>query len=286
MTWFNLNNQIVNTPAGTTWFQGTGLTVNLGSATGVAHYDALQIHLSQRFTRDLQYTLAYSWSHTLDDSNGPFSVTGGNARIFVLPGRVVDLSTNYGNSDQDQRHSLTLSTLYELPIGRGKRFGSSGGSWVNSLIAGWQWNNIVSIGSGTPFDIFVNGKPSNRPDYLGHAGNGSLKAGTGSLEWMRFAAFTPPPVNQSGVFTRPGNLPRNFFSGPGMQTWDMSLFKTVDLGERLKLQIRAEGYNILNSPQFTNPDANLSDGPIGFGAIHATRAFSERQVQLALRITF
>jgi hypothetical protein len=286
MTWFNLNNQILNTAAGASWFQDTGLTVNLGSATGVARYDALQMNLHQRFARDLQYTVAYTWSHTLDNSNGPFSVTGGNSRIFIRPGRIIDLATNYGNSDQDQRHRVTLSALYELPMGRGKRFGSALGGWINSIIAGWQWNNIVTLGSGTPFDIFVNGKPSNRPDYLGHAENGSLIAGNGSLQWISFAAFTPPPVNQSGVFTRPGNLPRNFFAGPGVQTWDMSLFKMIDLGERTRLQLRAEGYNILNTPQFTNPDANLSDGANGFGAIRSTRAFSERQVQLALRITF
>jgi hypothetical protein len=286
MTWFNLNNQILNTPAGTSMYQGTGLTVNLGAATGVAHYDALQVHLSQRFAHDLQYTVAYSWSHTLDNSNGPFSVTGGNSRIFILPGRGPDLSMNYGNSDQDQRHSLTLSTLYELPVGRGKRFASAWSRLPNAIIGGWQWNNIVTVSTGTPFDIFINGNPSNRPDYSGNAGNGALRVVNGTLQWINFAAFIAPPQNQTGVFIRPGTLPRNFFHGPGVHTWDMSLFKTIDLGEQVKLQIRAEGYNILNSPQFTNPDANLSDGPSGFGAIKSTRAFSERQVQLALRITF
>jgi hypothetical protein len=66
----------------------------------------------------------------------------------------------------------------------------------------------------------------------------------------------------------------------------MSLFKSFDLTERTKLQFRTEGYNILNTPQFTNPDANVSDGPGNFGIIRATRAFSERQIQFALRITF
>ena len=286
MTWFNLNNQILNSPAGASLYPGTGLTVNLGSATGIARYDALQAHLNQRFARDLQYTVAYSWSHTLDNSNGPFSVTGGNSRIFIVPGRGADLSFNYGNSDQDQRHSFTLSTLYELPFGRGKRFVPAWSEWLNSILGGWQWNNLVTLATGTPFDVFVNGRPSNRPDYLGNAGNGSLQTVDGTLRWIRFSAFAPPPQNQSAVFTRAGSLPRNFFHGPGIQTWDMSLFKTFDAGERTKLQFRAEGYNILNSPQFTNPDANLSDGPGGFGVIRATRAFSERQIQLALRITF
>lgn len=286
MTWFNLNNQMLNTPAGNSLFPGTGLTVNLGSATGTAHYDALQIHLNQRFARDLQYTVSYSWSHTLDNSNGPFSVTGGNSRIFILPTGQVDLSANYGNSDQDQRHFFTLSTLYELPFGHGKRFGSAWNRIVNSVAGGWQWNNIVTAGTGTPFDVFVNGAPSNRPDYLGNGGNSTLGVVSGGLQWLNFAAFRMPPMNASGVFTRPGTLPRNFFHGPGIQTWDMSLFKTFELSERTRLQFRTEGYNILNTPQFTNPDANLSDGPANFGVIRSTRAFSERQIQFALRVTF
>jgi hypothetical protein len=234
----------------------------------------------------MQYTVSYSWSHTLDDSNGPFSVTGGNSRIFILPGRGADLSANYGNSDQDQRHSFTLSTLYELPFGHGKRFGAGWEGLVNAVAGGWQWNNIVTAGTGTPFDVFVNGNPSNRPDYLGNAGNGMLVPANGGLRWIDFAAFAVPPTNSGGVFTRPGSLSRNFFHGPGIQTWDMSLFKSFDLTERTKLQFRTEGYNILNTPQFTNPDANVSDGPANFGIIRATRAFSERQIQFALKIMF
>jgi hypothetical protein len=286
MTWFNFNNQMLNAPAGASAYPGTGLTVNVGAASGFANYDALQVHLNQRFARDMQYTVSYSWSHTLDDSNGPFSVTGGNARIFILPGGSVDLPANYGNSDQDQRHFFTLSTLYELPFGHGKRLGSGWNSFLNAVAGGWQWNNIVTLATGTPFDVFVNGNPSNRPDYLGHAGNGHLGFANGNLDWISFSAFAAPPVNQSGVFVRPGTLPRNFFHGPGTQTWDMSLFKTFDVNDRLKLQLRTEGYNILNTPQFTNPDANLSDGPDNFGAIRSTRAFSERQIQLALRVMF
>jgi hypothetical protein len=286
MTWFNLNNQILNMPAGATLYAGTGLTVNVGSASGLANYHALQVHLNQRFARDIQYTVSYSWSHTLDNSNGPFSVTGGNARIFILPGGGADLSANYGNSDQDQRHLLTLSSLYELPFGHGKRFGPAGNGFLSSLVGGWQWNNIVTLGTGTPFDIFINGSPSNRPDYLGNAGNGMLGFASGGLRWTNFGSLASPPVNASGVFTRPGTLPRNFFHGPGIQTWDMSLFKAFEVNDRVRLQFRAEGYNILNTPQFTNPDANLSDGPNNFGTIRATRAFSERQIQVALRITF
>jgi hypothetical protein len=286
MTWFNLNSQVINLPAGSSLYPGTGLTVNLGTASGIARYDALQAHLNRRFSRDLQYTVSYTWSHTLDDSNGPFSVTGGNARIFIFPGGIPSLAANYGNSDQDQRHVFTASLLYELPFGHGKRWGAGWNRALNSVAGGWQANNIVTASTGTPFDVSVNGSPANRPDLLGTAGNGSLTPAAGGLRWVNFGAFAAPPVNATGVFTRPGTLPRNFFHGPGTQTWDMSLFKTFDLSDDLKLQLRTEGYNILNTPQFTNPDASWSDGTGSFGIIRATRAFSERQVQLAVRVTF
>jgi Carboxypeptidase regulatory-like domain len=292
MTWLNLNNQILNQPAGTSLFPGTGLTVNLGTSSGIASYDAMQVHLNRRFSRDVQCTLSYTWSHTLDDSNGPFSVTGGNSRIFispsgpVAPGGAPDLSSNYGNSDQDQRHVLTGSVLYELPFGHGKYFGAGWGRTLNLIAGSWQWNNIVTASTGTPFDVSVNGSPANRPDVIGNANNGSLTPANGGLQWIDFSSFAAPPVNATGVFTRPGNLARNFFHGPGYHTWDMSFFKTFDLREDLKLQLRTEGYNILNTPQFTNPDASWSDGQANFGIIRATRAFSERQIQLAMRLTF
>ncbi len=286
MTWLNLNNQLLNQPAGTSLFPATGLTVNLGTASGIARYDAMQAHLNRRFSRDLQCTLSYTWSHTLDNSNGPFSVTGGNTRIFVSPQGTPDLSNNYGNSDQDQRHVITGSVLYELPFGRGKAFGSDWGRSLNFIAGSWQWNNIVTAATGTPFDVSITGSPANRPDLVGNARNGSTTSANGGVRWIDFSAFAAPPVNPTGVFTRPGTLPRNFFHGPGVHTWDMSLFKTFDVREDLKLQFRVEGYNILNTPQFTSPDASWSDGPANFGIIRTTRAFSERQIQLALRLTF
>ena len=286
MTWFNLNNQILNTPSGTSLFPGSGLIVNMGSAAGSSSYNGLQVNLNRRLSGGLQYTVAYTWSHTLDDSNGPFSVTGGGARIFVYPAAGGNLAQNRGNSDQDQRHLFTVSTLYELPFGHGKRFGRGWNPLVSGFAGGWQWNNILTLATGTPFDISVIGNPANRPDYLGNAGNGEETHVDGAVEWINYNAFATPPLNAGGVYVRPGTLARNYFHGPGTHTLDTSFFKTFDLSEELKLQLRAEAYNVLNTPQFINPDSNWSDGPSNFGLIRSTRAFSERQIQLAVRVNF
>jgi hypothetical protein len=285
MTWFNYTNQQLATNAAL--FPGRGLNVIAGGAFGTSHYSGLQMQLNHRFSQGWQYTAAYTWSHATDDSNGAFSINT-NSPIFVdAAGRVL-LSQNKGNSDTDQRHAFVGTLMYELPFGRGKHWGSNWSGVMNNAFGGWQFNNIISAGTGTPFDITINGV---RPDILAPVSTGSMQLVVNGTQPFRQwispgpAAFAAPPTNGSGKFIRPGTLGRNSFYGPGYGTWDASLFKNFTLTERVKLQFRAEGFNILNHPQYVNPDTNLNDGT-SFGLINSTRQFSERQIQFAFRFTF
>ena len=285
MTWFNYTNQQL--ASNSLLFPGRGLNVTAGGAFGTSHYSGLQTSLVRRFSQGWQYTVAYTWSHATDNSNGAFSING-NSPIFVdSTGRVL-LSQNKGNSDTDQRHAFVGTVMYELPFGRGKQWGSNWSGAMNNALGGWQINNIVSLGTGTPFDITINGV---RPDILGAVSTGSSQLvinGTQPLrQWITAApgALVAPPTNGAGKFTRPGTLGRNHFYGPGYGTWDASLFKNFSLTERVKMQFRAEGFNLLNHPQYVNPDPNLNDGS-NFGRINSTRQFSERQIQFAFRFTF
>ncbi len=283
MTWFNYTNQQLATNSAL--FPGRNLNVTAGGAIGTSHYSGLQLSLNQRMSHGLQATMAYTWSHATDNSNGAFSING-NSPIFVDSSGHVLLSQNKGNSDTDQRHAFVGTMLYELPFGKGKRWGSGWSSVMNNAFGGWQFNNIVSLGTGTPFDITIDGV---RPDILGPVSIGSLQAVNGGLgrQWLTAApgAFVDPPKDASGKFIRPGTLGRNHFYGPGYGTWDASIFKNFSLTERVKMQFRAEGFNILNHPQFVNPDSSVNDGS-GFGVINNTREFSERQIQFAFRFTF
>jgi hypothetical protein len=248
------------------------------------------MQLIQRMTHGLQYTVAYTWSHATDNSNGAFSINT-NSPIFVDASGHILLDANKGNSDTDQRHAFVLSSLYELPFGRNKQFGSGWSGLMDNILGGWQFNNIISLGTGTPFDITINGV---RPDILGNVSTGSLQLVNGQREWISVASGTlvAPPKDINGKFIRPGTLGRNHFYGPGYGTWDASLFKNFTLTERVKLQFRAEGFNILNHPQYPNPNANLDSGlPAlspnnSFGLINSIRQFSERQIQFAFRFTF
>lgn len=283
MTWFNYTNQQLASNA--SLFPGRNLNVTAGGAFGTSHYDGLHLLLNQRMRSGLQGTIAYTWSHATDDSNGAFSING-NSPIFVdSTGRVL-LSQNKGNSDTDQRHAFVGSMLYELPFGKGRRWGSGWSSAMDNVLGGWQFNSIVSLGTGTPFDITIDGV---RPDITGPLSIGSLHPVNGGLGrvWLSAPAgtFVDPPKNASGQFIRPGTLGRNHFYGPGYGTWDPSLFKNFSLTERVKMQFRAEAFNVLNHPQFVNPDSSVNDGT-SFGVINGTREFSERQIQFAFRFMF
>ncbi len=277
LTYFNYNNAS-DTVGGVATFPTLG-NVTVGAATGTSHYNGLQTSLNRRMNNGLQFTAAYTWSHTTDDSNGAFSTTGGGGRIIVDPTLGGLLRYNYGNSDQDQRHAFTFASLYELPFGRNHMYGANWNGFTDALLGGWQLNLITSIGSGTPFDLVAG---SARPDY-----NGSLvslgnqgHAANGNIIYISAPAGTFTPA--AGLIP---TLGRNAFHGPGYDPVDASVFKNFVITERVKMELRAEGYNLLNTPQFVNPNTNVNDSA-NFGTINATRQSSERELQFAVRFTF
>ena len=298
MTWYSLNGpQLVGA---STPYQAQGLNVIEGSANGSSNYNGLQASLNRRMSGGLQYTVAYTFSHALDNSLSAFSNTGGNQRLFIN-GTAGLLNTNYGNSDDDQRQAFTFAGLYELPFGKGKRWGGNWNGATNGFLGGWQINVIASIGTGTPFDSTgSNGCPNGcnvRPDYNGNAHVGYQgRAPNGNIIWLSApqGAFVLPGQNGSGQFLNVGSLVKNAFYGPGYDPVDFSVFKTFRVYERVKAEFRAEFYNLFNTPQFTNPDSNLGDFSFSgsgaytgnYGTINSTRAYSEREIQFALRFTF
>jgi hypothetical protein len=278
-----------------------GLNVIINAATGTSNYNGLQARLVHTYTNGFQYTAAYTWSHALDDSRGAFSNLGSNQQIFTnYYGSL--LQYNYGNSDDDQRQAFTFSTLYELPFGKGKRWGSSWNGATNAIAGGWQFNMIASIGTGTPFDFTYGGANCNgcqvHPDQIGTVSTGNYgrdPSQGNAIIWLKGAnnAFVTVPQAANGDFLSVPNVEKNKFYGPGYNPVDISIFKNFSLTERLKMQFRAEAYNVLNTPQLANPNGigcNTSTGLCNsngnFGEINSTRQYSERELQFALRFTF
>ncbi len=274
---------------GAQFFSAQGLSVTENINNGTSHYNGLQTRLDRRLVNGLQFTVAYTWSHAIDDSTGPFSTQGGGGNFFITAnGPQVGL--NRGNTDDDQRHQFTMSALTELPFGRGKRYFAN--SWlVNELLGGFQIDPFVSIGTGTPFTFTypANGI-NNRPDYSGFPANVKLTRVGNQLRYFDSAAFQQAPLNAAGNYIRPGNVERNAFYLPGSKTVSLSVLKDIPITERFSGQLRGQAYNLLNTPQFAGlNDTNLSDynGTTNrYGTINSTRYASQRQLEMAFRVTF
>lgn len=261
--------------------------VNEYAYIGSGRYNGWQNQVEHRFSHGLQFTAAYTLEHATDNSNGAFSATGGGGRIFVDANGNPLLNLNQGNSDQDIRNYFVLASMYELPFGKGREFGSDVPTFVDYVIGGWQWNNIITLASGTPIDFSVQGtnfSPANRPDASGVSAK--IVDGKGVIS----GTFTLPPVT-GGAFSSPGNLARNSVYGPGLHTWDMGLMKNFKLTERFIAQFRGDVFNLFNTPQFQNGSFNTGIN-LGTGTSAGTsqgaqvRQFSERQLQLAFELKF
>jgi hypothetical protein len=258
----------------------------IGSGT----YNGLQASFNRRLSRGLLFTTAYTWSHTIDNSDGAFEPISSTNPLFVDGNGNALLGLNKGNANQDIRNNFVFASMYELPFGRGKQFGADWAPAVDYVVGGWQWNNIVTLQSGTPFDLNYPGSPQDRPDVTGPV---SVRIDHATGQGIISGDFATPPENGAGDFARPGNLGRNALFGPGFHSWDTGMMKDFSLPERFKLEFRADVFNLLNHPQFQNGSfqQNLSTATPVNGITTTinpavTRLSSERELQLAVRITF
>lgn len=268
---------------GNRWFSNVG-AINTYAFNGSGNYKGLQASLNRRMTNGLQFTASYTWSKTRDNSNSAFASTG--SRIPIGPNGVPMLQDNWGNSDNDIPQFFVGSVLYELPWGKGRRWMSDAPKAVDMILGGWQLNNIVTLSSGSPFDVYGDSTGANQSPRWNY--DGGCKVNAGGRMWLSCptTAFTAPATGTIG------NLERNYFHGPGLHTWDASIFKNIQITERVQTQFRFEGFNLTNTIQFQNPDGRFgsvsgsswSNG--NFGKETATRFSSERQFQFALRVTF
>ncbi|MDX2152147.1 MAG: TonB-dependent receptor [Bryobacteraceae bacterium] len=266
---YNISGQLFNTPAGTHLYPGMG-DIHLQEARGNSIYHGLQAEVSRRFAEGLQFTAAYTFSRTVDDGSGAFA----SEQVYE------SLRFDRALSDQHVKQRLVVSSVYELPFGKGRRFLHSASKPLDLLAGGWQLNTILTLQSGLPFSLSTPGTPAGRPDLVGE-----LKTDSGNTErYFTTSAVAQTPRNSSGVLLRQGTLGRNVLIGPGIATVDLSAGKTIPLWERFKIEFRAEAFNLFNHPVYRNPNTDISAG--NFGKITATHLSSERQLQGVVRISF
>ncbi len=268
------------------------LTPNLGKIqaltdAGWAEYNSLQIKVTKRVSKNLNFLANYTWSHNLDNGPAPFNL-GANSDY---PQNPYDLNAEIASADNDLRHNFVFSGLYRLPIGRGQAFLADWGRVPELILGGWQLNGIFFMHSGTPVNV-VRGAPLTtcpgaRPDLVGDPTGPppppppDSKDPTADRGYYAFnvAAFSVPTTLTGCT---PGTAGRNLFAGPGFVGADTSIFKEFGITERAKLQTRLEAFNVTNTPHFSNPDGVMTDGTFG----QITRAGQMRILQLAAKIIF
>jgi hypothetical protein len=250
----------------------TGITwVEFGANS---NYNALQTRLSRRFSQNLTANANWTWSRALGHIDNDTTTIG-----YYL-----DRAREYGPLGYDRTHTLTLDWVYDLP-----RLADAN-ALARYVLGGWQLAGIYRAWSGPPATITSNGNPGTlgggvRADYNG----GEIEPGQPN----RFEYFNPL------AFSRPaegslGNLGKNTLRLPGINQWDISLYKSTKITERVTTQLRVETFNTFNHTQWAAVNTGISVPNPGQPVTGATRGQAgvvtetrdPRSIQLALKILF
>ncbi|HVY94877.1 MAG TPA: carboxypeptidase regulatory-like domain-containing protein, partial [Bryobacteraceae bacterium] len=226
---------------------------------GNNRYNALQVDVTRRLKRGLELRANYTWSKNLDMNSGLTIAQSNNQPQMVMDPR--DPSRDWGPSALNPPQQVTGSFRYQLPFGRNQMWLNSMNPVAEKFLGGWQVNGIVTLLSGFPFtpvigsnrsgdgDIRNPDRPNVNPSFSGPVVLGNPH------QWFDPHAFSLPTI---GTW---GNEGRGVFSGPGMATADLSLFKNISLTDRTSLQVRAEAFNALNHTNFGPPSPTVFAGP-------------------------
>jgi hypothetical protein len=298
---------------------------------GTDHYDSMQTTVNRRFGSGLTFGSQWTWGHGIGNTGG-----SNEANTTQDP---TNFALDRGNNNFDVRHSVNVTALYELPYGPGKKFGANTKGLAKYVLGYWQLGSVWNFRTGLPMEIrvvrpdivyrdtrngtyvsnpiVVNGVPVTTPvinvpgggnfrnfrraDYIG--GDPFLKTSDGRY-FLNPAAFAIPAP---GTF---GNLGRNVLHGPSLAQFDLTVQKGLPIGERKRIEFRAEIYNLFNHANFANPPTQLNNalgvgtnllqpgqpfsaasGGSAFGVFNGTveRAVglgTSRQMQMSLRFSF
>lgn len=249
---------------------------------GNSAYHAGNLKIEKRYSGGFNLLMNYTWAKYLDDveAGSELSEFQGNREQHK---ELRHLDRGYSGSDI--RHRVALSAVYELPFGKGRRFDISSGM-LNTIVGGWGMGIITEFRTGAPYVVIENTNRSNtfsasqRPNILGDPEQ--LSGWRDNVKGETFfdtSLFEAPGV---GIF---GSAPSSICCGPGLANVDFSVHKWFDFTERLRLQFRADFYNLPNHPQFANPEERRGRG--GFGRISSTlRGTGGRVSQISLRLEF
>lgn len=246
---------------------------------GRSTYDALQLRLDRRFVRGFSLLAAYTWSASRDMASALFGVKA----TSVVPQNSFDVDAEWGPSDFDTPHRLSVSAIWQLPLGPGQRFLNDGGV-LSRVLANWELTGIAAVQSGRPFTVYYgpsanfsgtsngsNGGPGrDRPNQVGDP---DVPHPT-RTRWFDPAAFAPAP----NAF---GNTGRNSLRGDRLANVDLGAYRRVRLGAATA-QLRIEIFNLFNDTHYALPISDLTSASAG----QVVRAADARQLQLGIKLQF
>jgi hypothetical protein len=282
---------------------GTAVASDLANSS----FHGLVVSGKMRLNDLLTMNSSYTWSHGIDNSSSFF----GSTNDFSSPDDSRNLTGERGNSGNDQRHRFINAFVLDLPVGNGKHFLSGAHGFVQQILGGWSLSGITNLATGNPFTVFANtaidfsgfNSFADRPDIQG---TGALVINRGNPDNFFDPAFfgkTDPNAFCPGSTTnkyssgcaptgRLGTSGRNAYYGPGLISLDTTAAKTFTIHERMKLEYRADFFNLLNHTNFGLLARNRSVNNGAFGTLSSTSTFNggdtggPRVIQMTLRLQF
>jgi len=242
-----------------------------------SHYNSLQVDLNSQ-VKDLQLRVLYTYSRSIDTSNG-----GSGGDLANVSNPYAGWRSDLGPGNADRTHILVANFIYDVPL-----FRHTSSRLLKSTLGGWEVSGIMTIESGLPINLsadsgvggFLGSGASSRPNISGSISypNTVLTTGNQNIQYFDPSVFSVPGT---GTF---GNLGHNALRGPGRDNWDMSLFKSFTFSEARgsRFEIRLETFNTWNHTQFQNVDTSINDSRFG----QFTSAYAGRTLQLGGKIYF
>jgi hypothetical protein len=247
------------------------------TSTSFSTYHALLARFEKRFSSGLSFINSFTYAKTISDAQ-PFA--GGNNDTGNRVQDIFNKGAEKGLAPHHYKFRFASSFLYDLPFGRGRAIGSSVHPVMNRVIGGWQVNGILTLQSGYPITVRRSGDPLGiatdgavRPDMTC---NPNLPAGEQTINrFFRTDCFSAPS-------DRFGNAGRSTVIGPGINNWDMAVFKNFMITEQVRLQFRSEFFNAFNHANWGMPGRDV--GAAGLGVINS--AADPRIIQFGLKLSF
>jgi hypothetical protein len=255
--------------------------IEIAYGAGYSSYNALQVKLEKRYSSGFMMINSFTWSKGIDNASGHLEVQNGDSSRA----NIRDLRNEKGVSGYDQPFNDTLSAVYQLPFGKGRKHGSGWNGLLDGIFGGWQLTLINTVTSGLPINITYSPTAQFQVTSIGLSQRPNL---VGPLVTPEGSRTTNTYLDKAGVAiptdpSKPfGNLGRNAARGYGLFQMDLGVHKEFSLTERAKLQFRSEAFNLTNQTNFQAPASNVSNS--NYGTITST--FPARQLQFALRLSF